>query len=195
MVATNGMSPDGNGVNDTWAISNTSKFAGANFKVMKYIDSTHYDLVYDFTGTYTPWNAIGNVGAYNGVKVPSYELYFFRIQYNDGSGRVIGGYTLTSNNVLSVLYPSSGDIVTRNFSYSATSSALACASTSYEAFAFAYPITTAGGLLPPNATGGDYIINKAGYYRLQGTSGNWVRIDSAGYVMTDGLGNRIQGIC
>lgn len=196
MVATNGMSPDGDGLNDTWFISNTSKFTGARFMVMKYIDSTHYDIVYDFTGTYTPWNGFGNVGAYNGIKVPSYELYFFRIQYNDGTGRVIGGYTLGTNNVLSILYPSNGDVVTKNFSYSATSSSLACASTSYESFAFYYPITTTGGLLPPNANWGDnYISGKAGYYRLQGSTGNWIRINSSGEVMTDGSGNRIQGIC
>jgi hypothetical protein len=162
---------------------------------MKFISSTQADIVYDFTGVYVPWNAIGNVGAYNGVKVPSYELYFFKIDYNDGTGRVIGGTTLTNNNVLSVLYPSAGDYVNGNFSYSATSSALACASTTFESFSFRVPITTAGGLFPPNATSGNYITNRAGYYRLQGTTGYWFRLNNSGEVMFDEFGNRIQGNC
>jgi hypothetical protein len=194
MVAANGMSPNGDGINDTWIIQNTAKFPNARFMVMKYISPTQADIVYDFTGVYVPWNGIGNVGAYNGVKVPSYELYFFKIDYNDGTGRVIGGTTLTNNNVLSILYASAGEYTNGNFSFGATFAA-ACASTTFESFSYRVPITTAGGLLPPNATSGDYIINREGYYRLQGSEGYWFRLNNLGEVMLDEFGNRIQGYC
>jgi gliding motility-associated-like protein len=196
MVAANGMSPNGDGINDTWIISNTAKFPNARFMVMKFINPTLSDIIYDFTGVYVPWNGIMNVGAYNGIKVPSSDIpYFFKIDYNDGSGRVIGGNSLTSNNSLFINYPSAGDIDTGNFSFSATSSALACASTTFESFSFRVPITTAGGLFPPNQTSGDYITNRAGYYRLQGTTGYWFRLNNSGEVMLDEFGNRIQGNC
>lgn len=195
MVAANGMSPNGDGVNDTWIIQNTAKFPNARFMVMKYISQTQADIVYDFTGVYVPWNGIGNVGAYNGIKVPSFELYFFKIDYNDGTGRVIGGTTLTNNNVLSILYASAGDYQNGNFSFGATS-AEACASTTFESFSYRVPITTAGGLLPPNSYfGGIYITNRAGYYRLQGSTGYWFRLNNLGEVMFDEFGNRIEGYC
>lgn len=195
MVPANGMSPNGDGINDTWIIQNTTKFPNARFMVMKYISQTQADIVYDFTGVYVPWNGVGNVFAYAGIKVPSYELYFFKIDYNDGTGRVIGGTTLTNNNVLSILYASAGDFDNGNFSFSATSSALACASTTFESFSFVSPITTAGGLFPLNQTSGNYITNRAGYYRLQGSTGYWFRLNSSGEVMLDEFGNRIQGTC
>jgi len=195
MVAANGMSPNGDGINDTWIISNTAKFPNARFMVMEYISQTQSNIVYDFTGVYVPWNGIGNVGVYNGVKVPSSPLYFFKIFYNDGSGRVIGVNTITNNNALSILYATDGDFINGNFSYGETSAASACASTSFEAFSYRSPITTAGGLLPPNATSGNYITNRAGYYRLQGSTGYWFRLNNLGEVMLDEFGNRIQGYC
>jgi gliding motility-associated-like protein len=196
MVPAHWMQPNGDGINDTWNIINANKFPNATFLVALYINNNVFKVVYNFTGTYIPWNAIGNVGEYNGIKVPRSPLYFFKIDYNDGSGRVIGQMALAGNNYLAIEYPLNGEVTKGNFSYSATSSALACASTSYETLSYYFPITTTGGLLPANAEwGDDYIFNKAGYYRLQGTTGNWIRINSSGEVMLDGSGNRIQGIC
>lgn len=183
MVPANGISPDGDGLNDVWIIDNANKFPNARFVVVDYQSS---NIVWDFTGTYTPWNAVGNTGSYNGVKVPSNALYFFRIFYNDGTGREIGVNTITTANTLSILYPSNGDIVTRNFASSTVSSAAACAATNWEAFTFTWPITTAGGLWPSGGEAGPYVTGRAGYYRLQGTAGNWVQINSTGYIISRG---------
>lgn len=186
MTPANGMSPDDDGLNDLWYINNANKYPNARFMVMKYLSSTQADIVFNFTGTYTPWNGVGNVGAYAGVKLDPYPLYFFKIDYNDGTGRVIGTTTITNNNTLVIDYPVNGEIVTKNFTSSTVSSAAACSATNTEPLSFVWPITTAGGLFPAGQTGGNYVQNRAGYFRLQGAAGNWVRIDSLGYIISRG---------
>lgn len=195
------MVPDGifypipDGYPNVWNIKNSEKFPNARFRVgVSYGTTFINEVIYDYTGTYTPWNGIANAGSLSGQLVPATVLnsynYYFRIDYNDGTGRILGDLSINNTSYLYIYYPtldSHGVYDPVNwsapFSYSATSSALACAGTSYENFLFHYPLSTAPKLMYPDESP---VLGKAGYYRINNNSNKWVRIDNDGLIQQRG---------
>lgn len=189
--------PIPDGFPNVWKIENAELFPNARFRVGVYYGSLIMDeLVYDYTGVYVPWNGIANRGSLSGKTVPSSFItgsvaYYFRIDYNDGSGRMVGDLNVNTPSFLYIYYPTFNSLyqeyepVNWNapFSYSAISSASACSGTSFENFRFHYPLSTAPTLMYPNE---DIVINKAGYYRINNNSNQWVRIDNNGLIQQRG---------
>lgn len=194
------------GFPNTWLIENAELFPNARFRVgVSYGSSFVNEVVYDFTGPYVPWNGIANVGSLSGQKVPPSIItgavaYYFRIDYNDGSGRILGDLSVNTPSFLYIFYPTFTPVGTEGggyytpdrwtalFSYSATSEALACSGTTYENFRFDYPLSqnlaTSDVLRYPDES---IVIGKAGYYKIRGSLNIWIYINYDGYIISWGI--------
>jgi hypothetical protein len=195
MIPDSSFYPIPDGFPNVWKIKNAELFPNARFRVAVGDAFFINEVVYDYTGVYVPWNGIANTGSVSGQLVlpffSSVRQYYFRIDYNDGSGRILGDLSINNFSILFIFYPTFNSFYqeyepinwTAPFSYSATSSALACSGTSYENFRFAYPLSTATKLMYPSE---DSVTNKAGYYRINNNSNQWVRIDNSGLIQQRG---------
>jgi len=179
MTVYTGMSLDGDTANNVWEITNASKYTNAYFLVYKPLNGgTSQDPVYEFQGTYTPWNGTANRGTLNGTKVPT-DTYFYYIEYNDGSGRTLSGY-------IYILSPIAGDVWSSQFSYSATSSSAACAATNWVLYDYFYPVTLNAYLWKTGTIAfGSGTPVLAGYYKRRYTN-NWYQVDSFSKIIATG---------
>jgi hypothetical protein len=180
MTVYTGMSLDGDSANNVWTITNASKYTNAYFLLYIPLNGgVSQDPVYEFQGTYTPWNGVANRGTLNGTTVPT-GTYYYYIEYNDGSGRTLSGY-------LYVLTPINGDLWSSDFAYSASSSAAACGATNWVQFAYLYPIQLNKYVWVKNGNEGPNFgtAAPAGYYKRRFTS-NWYQVDSSGKVISTG---------
>jgi hypothetical protein len=195
--------PIPDGFPNTWLIENAELFPNARFRVgVSYGSSFINEVVYDYTGPYVPWNGIANVGSLSGQKVPASIItgaiaYYFRIDYNDGSGRILGDLSINTPSFLYIFYPTFIPVGpgpdpggyydpsrwTSPFSYSATSQALACSGTSYENFTFNYPLSSSSILMYPDES---LVTGKAGYYKIRSNS-TWIYINNDGLVVSRGI--------
>ena len=80
----NAFSPNGDGVNDTWVITNISYYPDAQVSVF----NRYGHLIYQTQGAYTPWD-----GNYDGKKVP-FGTYYYIIDTKDNTKKKTGYLTI-----------------------------------------------------------------------------------------------------
>lgn len=179
MYVYTGISFDGDTANDAWYITNASKYTNAYFLLYQpYNGGVSQDKVWEFQGIYSPWNGVANRGTLNGTAVPS-GTYFYYIEYNDGSGRTLSGYIFIQR-------PTTGDIWSSQFSYSAVSSSAACAATNWASYDYGYPVALNKYLFVAGTVAfGSGTPPAAGYYKRRYTS-NWYQTDSTGKIIATG---------
>lgn len=177
MIVYTGISFDGDSANDAWYITNAERFTNAYFAVR----TSSLELIWEFQGTYTPWNGIANRGSLNGTKVPT-GTYYFNIDYNDGSGRTISSY-------MYIYTANTNDPWFSQFSYSSASSSAACAATNWSIFGYFYPVGVGKNLYlidNPNLIEFSFIGDApAGYYKRRYTN-NWYQVNSSGLIIATG---------
>lgn len=180
MTVYTGISLDGDSLNNVWEITNASRYPSAYFLVFKSLNGgVRADPVYEFTGTYTPWNGVANRGTGAGSTV-STGTYYYYIEYNDGTGRTLTGY-------LFIYAPTLNEMWTSVFAYSASSSAGACSASNWANFAYEYPLRVGRYMWLDNGNQGSMTgtVVPAGYYRRKNTN-NWYQINSSGQITATG---------
>lgn len=80
----NAFSPNSDGINDTWVITNAEVYPELDIKVVNRWGRT----IYTFFGTYSPWD-----GTYNGKIAPS-DTYYYSINTNAGDPIFTGELTI-----------------------------------------------------------------------------------------------------
>lgn len=173
IIPATGVSKNNDGVNDTWIILNINRFPSATIDV--YVGTTigGGDRIYTSTGsTYTSWDLVGNVGAYNGVNITS-GIYWFDIQYNDGSARRIRTY-------LYIINAYADGFTTVNLYYGSTL-AQACAMTSVAEYTISFPIQV-GSVIQSVTSNGDKYLNVRSLYFRRTDNNTVYRTDANGWI-------------
>ncbi|NRB82702.1 MAG: gliding motility-associated C-terminal domain-containing protein [Winogradskyella sp.] len=86
MIANDVLTPNGDGINDTWIIINAERFPSANIKVYNRWGKE----VFSTKGYNNDWN-----GSYNGDTLPTGSYYYSIDQNGDGTVVLTGWLYLT----------------------------------------------------------------------------------------------------